>query len=47
MQLGDVYQTYADVTDLVNDFDFKLSTPITEGLEKFVEWYRREYSDGL
>lgn len=41
MQAGDVYQTYADVTDLMNDFDFKPSTSIKEGLSRFVEWYRK------
>ena len=44
MQPGDVYQTYADVSDLMNDFDFKPSTPIEEGLQKFVEWYKEYYS---
>jgi len=40
MQPGDVYRTYADVTDLMRDFDFKPDTPISEGLQRFVEWYR-------
>ncbi|MEQ8192037.1 MAG: NAD-dependent epimerase [Candidatus Eremiobacterota bacterium] len=43
MQAGDVYQTYADVTDLMNDFDFKPDTPISVGLKRFVEWYREYY----
>ena len=43
MQPGDVYQTYADVDDLIADFGFKPETSIEEGLRKFVEWYR-EYS---
>ena len=43
MQSGDVYQTYADVSDLMNDFDFKPSTSIEEGLQKFVEWYKEYY----
>ncbi len=43
MQPGDVYQTYADVSDLMNDFDFKPDTPIDVGLAKFVEWYREYY----
>lgn len=43
MQPGDVYQTYADVTDLIEDFEFKPSTPIEEGLQKFAEWYREYY----
>ena len=43
MQPGDVYQTYADVDDLIRDFDFKPSTPIEVGLQKFVDWYREYY----
>ena len=43
MQPGDVYQTYADVTDLMKDYDFKPSTTIEEGLGRFVEWYRGYY----
>lgn len=43
MQPGDVYQTYADVTDLMEDFDFKPSTPIEEGLGKFAAWYQEYY----
>ncbi|MBQ4554417.1 MAG: GDP-mannose 4,6-dehydratase [Spirochaetaceae bacterium] len=43
MQPGDVYQTYADVTDLQNDFGFKPSTSLDEGLRKFVEWYKDFY----
>lgn len=39
MQPGDVYQTYADVSELEKDFDFKPSTPIEEGLNKFAKWY--------
>lgn len=43
MQPGDVYQTYADVTDLMRDYDFKPSTTIEEGLSRFVQWYREYY----
>lgn len=43
MQQGDVYQTYADVSDLVRDFDFKPSTSIEEGLSKFAEWFLPYY----
>ena len=43
MQPGDVYQTYADVTDLVEDFDFKPSTTIEEGLGNFADWYKEYY----
>ncbi len=43
MQPGDVYQTYADVSALIEDFDFKPSTPLSLGLERFVQWYRSYY----
>lgn len=43
MQPGDVYQTYADVTDLMRDYDFKPDTTIAEGLGKFAAWYREYY----
>lgn len=44
MQPGDVYQTYADVTDLIEDFDFKPDTSIKEGLTKFSEWFKKKYN---
>lgn len=43
MQPGDVYETYADVQELMNDFGFKPSTTIEEGLSKFAEWFLNYY----
>jgi UDP-glucuronate 4-epimerase len=43
MQPGDVPETYADVDDLAKVVGFKPSTPIEEGIKKFVEWYREYY----
>ncbi len=43
MQDGDVYQTYADVTDLIADFDFKPDTTLEQGLENFVSWFKPYY----
>ncbi|NLL79573.1 MAG: NAD-dependent epimerase [Clostridiales bacterium] len=43
MQPGDVYQTYADVSELEKDFGFKPSTTIEEGLTRFVEWFKEYY----
>lgn len=43
MQPGDVYQTYADVSELMKDFDFKPSTGIEEGLNRFAAWYFTYY----
>ena len=44
MQPGDVLRTYADVTDLERDINFKPSTSIEDGLKKFVEWYKEYYN---
>ena len=43
MQPGDVYQTYADVSELQRDFDFTPETTIEEGLGKFAQWYKSYY----
>jgi UDP-glucuronate 4-epimerase len=43
MQPGDVLRTYADVSDLERDINFKPSTSIEDGLAKFVEWYEEYY----
>ena len=40
MQPGDVPVTYADTTPLEQDFGFKPSTPLREGLRRFAEWYK-------
>ena len=40
LQLGDIPDTYADVTDLVQQFHFKPSTPVEQGIGNFVTWYR-------
>tara|TARA_B100000963_G_C22545088_1_gene634060 strand:- start:138 stop:1142 length:1005 start_codon:yes stop_codon:yes gene_type:complete len=39
MQPGDVYQTYADIEPLMNDFNLKPKININEGVVKFVDWY--------
>ena len=43
MQPGDVYQTYADVSELMEDFDFRPDTSIEEGLSEFVAWFKEYY----
>jgi UDP-glucuronate 4-epimerase len=40
MQPGDVPATYADVDDLMREVEFKPSTPIGEGIQRFVAWFR-------
>jgi len=43
MQPGDVPTTYADADDLMNDVGFKPTTPLEEGIKKFVQWYKGYY----
>ncbi len=43
MQPGDVPITYADTSALENDFGFKPSTSLRDGLRKFAEWYKKFY----
>ncbi|KAB5234377.1 NAD-dependent epimerase/dehydratase family protein [Bacteroides thetaiotaomicron] len=43
MQPGDVPVTYADTTPLEQDFGFKPSTSLREGLRKFTGWYAKFY----
>ena len=40
MQPGDVPDTYADVSDLIADFDYKPNTPLKDGVGAFVAWYK-------
>ena len=40
MQAGDVPATYADVDDLVEQFDYKPATSVEDGINHFVCWYR-------
>ena len=42
-QPGDVVATWADVDDLVRDFDYRPATPIEVGVARFVDWYREYY----
>lgn len=45
MQLGDVPVTYADTSALEQDFGFKPSTSLRNGLRKFAEWYKVFYME--
>lgn len=41
MQNGDVVATYADVEALKQDVGFEPRTPLGEGIQKWVEWYKK------
>ncbi len=43
LQPGDVLDTYADVEALVEAIDYRPSTPLEEGVGRFVAWYRDFY----
>ena len=43
MQPGDVYETYADVTELMKDVGFRPSTSIETGIQNFADWYLKDY----
>ena len=43
MQDGDVESTYADVSDLINDFNYKPDTKLADGIKEFVKWYKDFY----
>ncbi|MBK1619755.1 NAD-dependent epimerase [Lamprobacter modestohalophilus] len=43
LQPGDVPDTYADVTDLVEDLGYRPATSVETGVARFVDWYRAYY----
>lgn len=45
MQAGDVHETYADVTETTAITGYKPTTPISEGIPKFVAWYKEFYGN--
>jgi len=40
LQPGDVPNTFANVDDLVNDFNYKPSMPVKKGVKNFVDWFK-------
>ena len=40
---GDLPETYASVNDLVDQFNYKPSTTVEEGISRFINWYREYY----
>ncbi len=43
LQDGDVVSTYADVSQLINDFGYKPDTKLADGIGEFVKWYKNFY----
>lgn len=44
LQPGDVPDTYADVKDFVEQFDYQPATQVEEGIARFFEWYQAYFS---
>lgn len=45
LQKGDVPDTFADITDLIKDFNYKPTTKLDDGMKKFVDWYKNYYGN--
>lgn len=43
MQPGDVERTWANVDQLIDDYDYRPNTPIEAGVSSFISWYRMYY----
>ncbi len=43
IQAGDVESTWASVDDLMTDYSYKPSTPVSLGIHHFVKWFREYY----
>jgi len=44
MQIGDVKETFADISAIEHDHDFRPSIGIDEGIPRFVKWYREYHN---
>ena len=43
IQQGDVSKTWANVDDLIKNFNYKPTTSIEEGISNFIAWFKRYY----
>ena len=43
-QLGDVKHTYADISLMKSDFNYKASTSFEKGIKEFSNWYKKKYN---
>ena len=43
IQPGDVPNTFAEISDLVEDFDYKPVVNINQGIKNFINWYKSYY----
>ena len=43
LQPGDVPDTFADVSELIQAVDYKPNTSVKDGVQAFIDWYREYY----
>lgn len=43
LQPGDVLETFSDMEDMKRDFDFTPKVNVTDGVKRYVEWFRNYY----
>ena len=43
IQPGDVPNTFAEINDLVEDFNYKPAVNINQGIKYFINWYKSYY----
>jgi len=44
---GDVLKTSADVTKAAQELGYAPTTPLREGIQKFIDWYKQYYKNGM
>ncbi|TDQ24109.1 NAD-dependent epimerase [Tenacibaculum caenipelagi] len=44
MQMGDVQRTWANVEDLIKDYEYKPKVKVADGVRRFVKWYQEYHS---
>ncbi len=44
MQPGDVERTWADVNELIKDYDYRPNTSIKDGVKSFIDWFKAYYN---
>ena len=44
MQPGDVERTWADVDQLIKDYDYSPNTSIKVGVKSFIDWFKGYYN---
>ena len=47
IQPGDVEKTWANVNELIKDYDYQPNTPIKEGVKSFIDWFKNYYSKNI